>query len=90
MYLLDHEKANVTPRMLYALMVWKDQGRRLVEIKVERKKASVWVYDYDLGNGKYVVSPKDLPDQEELLRLNEQELVAQRERLEKQLAQLGV
>ena len=89
MYLLEHEKADVTPRMLYELQVWKDQGRRAVNIELDLEKATIWVYDYELQQGKYVVDMQDLPDRKELLRMVQKEENARRKRLEKQLTSMG-
>ena len=86
----DYENADVTPRMLYALQVWKDRGKRAVEIKMDLERATVWVYDYDAGHGKFVFTPQDLPTMEELLELERESQLARRKRLEKQLAALEV
>ena len=88
--MFEYENADVTPRMLYALQVWKDQGRRAVDIKMDLNRATVWVFDYDAGHGKFVYTVQDLPDMQELLELERKAQLDRRKHLEEQLAALEV
>ena len=69
----------LTQEFFSSLENWYRQGRRSVSIEMESKVQGkgglkIWLYDYDLGAGKFVEPNEGLPGRDELIRLKRQRL----------------
>lgn len=88
------KKAQLTPELLADLVEWQTKGRRNVTIEFNQlhdgNTCKIWAYDYTLGVGVFVSCRDDVPSTESLIRKQQVELEAQRQRLMNQLKALEV
>ncbi len=56
----------ISHKLLANLDTWQAAGNRSVEIEKTRDSLKIWVYDYDMGEGKFITKSQDLPTTEQL------------------------